>query len=569
MEGSGNFLLNVSIYLVVALIAVPLAKRVRFGPVLGFLVAGMLVGPWGLAIIRDAQHIELFSVIATVLLLFLVGLGATPARVRELRVRLGVYRTWEYALAVLAVTSVALAIGLPWHHALVSGIALSLSSGAIATHAFRERFPSGSPLTDAGRRVLLVQSLTLLPVIVLLPLLGFEAAITEGSAWPRVVLAIGVVVAVAAFGHFALQPAFRLVAGTGLDEVFTAFALLLVIGLLQLVQLLDLPLELGALLAGLLLARSEYGSAITIALRPFGGLLVGLFFLSVGIGVDFSRFIAKPLETLALVVVLVVVRTWLLRTVLRRSAVPHPQRVWLATVLSQGGELGFVVLALAVSAFAVPAALAGQLVLVIALSMFVTPVLLLLAERRAVLPAQQQGNTGLPMGALAESQVVIAGFGRIGRVVARLLKDNGFRVAIVDHDPDRFATLRSEGFVGFYGDVLRPDLLAGAGAARAAVMVVAIDDAERAEELIRRVRRDHPHLTVITRALDATGRDRLLACGADRAYRETFESALLMGEDVLELVGVGPLEAQTLTERFRDAEEEGEPRAAGARGADV
>ena len=555
MDGPDDFLANVTIYLVVALVAVPGAKRLGLGPVLGYLVAGVLIGPWGLALIRDAPHIELFSMIATVLLLFLVGLDATPARIRAVSARLGSLGTWEYPLAVLLVTLVAWVIGLPWHHALVAGLALSMSSAAIATHAFRERFRGGSPLTDTGRGILLTQSLALLPILVLLPLLGFEAAITQGSAWPRVVLGAGVAALVAAFGRYAMPRLFRLVAGTGLDEVFAAFALLLVIGLLQLVRLLGLPLELGALLAGLLLAHSEYGSAITIALRPFGGLLIGLFFLSVGMAVDFSRFIAKPLETLALVVLLVVLRTWLLRSVLQRSAVPRPQRVWLATVLSQGGEIGFVVLAVAVSAFAVPPALAGQLVLVIALSMFVTPALLIVAERRAVLPAQQQGNTGLTVGARADSQVVVAGFGRIGRVVARVLRESGFRVALVDHDPDRFAEFRAEGFVGFYGDVLRPDLLEAAGAGGAAVMVIAIDDAERAEELIRRLRRDHPHLTIVARAGDAAGRERLLGCGADRAYRETFESALLMGEDVLELVGVAPLEAQSLIERFRDVEE--------------
>jgi len=555
VEGSGNFLLNVSIYLVVALIAVPFARRVGFGPVLGYLAAGVLVGPWGLALIRDAQHIELFSGIATVMLLFLVGLEATPARVRTLFSRFPAFDTWQYLLVVLVVSIVARIIGLPWHHSLVAGLALSLSSGAIATHAFRERFPSGSPLTDTGRRLLLGQGLAMVPIIVFLPLLGFEAAITEGSAWPRVVAALAVVVSVWAFARYALPHLFRLVAGIGLDEVFAAFALLLVIGLLQLVQLLGLPLELGALLAGLLLASSEYGSAITIALRPFGGLLVGLFFLSVGMAVDFATFIAKPLETLALVVLLVVVRTWLLRNVLRHSAVPRPQRVWLATVLSQGGELGFVVLALAATLFAVPEPLAEQLVLVIALSMFVTPALLTLAERRAALPAQQQGNTGLAKGARADSQVIVAGFGRMGRVVARLLKRNGFRVALIDHDPDRFAELRAEDFIGFYGDALRPDLLAAAGAARAAVVVIAIDEAERAEELIRRLRRDYPHLAIAARAVDGAGSERLLARGADRAYRETFESALLMGEDVLELVGVAPLEARTLVESFRDVEE--------------
>lgn len=555
MQPTGNFLFNVSIYLVVALLAVPVAKRIGVGPMLGYLLAGVIVGPWGLAIIRDAQHIELFTQIATVLLLLLLGLEATPARLRRLLGHFLSLGSWHYLITVIIVAAVALLIGLPWHHSLVAGLALSLSSGAIAGQAFRERFPSGSALTDTGNRLLLTQSLALVPILVFLPLLGFESAITEGSAWPHVIGSLMLIGAVALFGKFALRPAFRLAVDTGLEEVFAAFALLLVIGVLQIVQLAELPLELGALLAGLLLARSEYGSAITIALRPFGALLIGLFFLSFGMQVDFATFLRKPLETLALVVLLVVVRTWLLRNVLRRSAVPRQQRIWLATVLSQGGELGFVVLAFAVAAFAIPPGLAEQLVLVIALSMLVTPTLLVYIAKRERLPALQQGNTGVLSGDNADSQVVVAGYGRVGRVVAKLLAQNGYRVVVLDHDPERFAAFRKEGFIGFYGDALRPDLLSASGAAAAAVIVIAINDAERAEELVQRVRRDYPHLTIAARAFDGPGRERLLSVGADRAYRETFESALLMGEDVLEMVGVGPIEAQTLIESFRDAEQ--------------
>lgn len=551
-----SLLLNIFIYLLVALLVVPGAKRIGMGPVLGYLLAGVVIGPWGLALIRDAQHIELLSSVATVFLLFLIALQATPERIRMLR-ELGLLGVSYYGLSVLAILIVALMIGLPFHHALLAGLCLSLSSGALAHDAFKEHYPTGSPLTDTGKRLLLTQSLLVLPIVVLLPLFAFEAAITDGSPWPRVIMGTMLLAVFGFFGHWMLKHGFRYVVSVGLDEVFVAFTLVLVIGLLLLVQWLQLPIELAAFMAGLLLVRSEYGSAVHIALRPFTGLLVGLFFVSAGMEIDFGTFIRKPLETLALVALLMAFKIWVLRNVLRWSSVPRRQRVWLATVLSQGGELALIVLSLAVSYKAMPEKLADQLILVVALSMLTTPILLIIAERRDTVAARRQANTGLPMGETADSQVIVAGFGRVGQVVARLLKNNGFRVAVIDNNPDRFQELREEGFVGFYGDAARPDLLGAAGALRAAVMVIAVNDPERAAELVHRLRRDYPAMTLVCRAFDRDDERRLLEHGADRAYRETIETALLMGEDVLELVGVSPLDAQALTESFRDAENSG------------
>lgn len=553
MAESNNLLLNIFIYLLAGLLAVPSAKRLGLGPVFGYLFAGILIGPWGLALIRDVQHIDLFSRTATVLLLFLVALQATPARVNRLfngDVSLGVF---QFSLTTLVIMLVGMLIGHPWYHALVAGLALSISSQAVASHAFNERYPTGSALTEAGHQLLLTQSMAIVPVIVLLPLLGFEAAVTQGSPWPRVIMGLLFLGGFGIFGHLMLRHALRYVVSIGLDEVFAAFALLLVIGLLLVVRALDLPLELGALLGGLLLIRSEYGPAIRIATRPFSGLLVGMFFISTGMQIDFATFIRKPLETFALAALLVFVKAWIVRNILRYSRVPRRQRIWLATVLAQSGELAFVVIALAITYKAIPDKLAAQLVLVVALSMLTTPILLFFAARRDTLPARQQNDTGVVAGKTADSQVIVAGYGRVGQVVARMLQENGFRAVVIDHSPDRFAALRAAGFVGFYGDATRPDLLEAAGAAGAAVMVIALDDPEASSDLLRRVRREYPHLTVLARAVTSAEESRLLRDGADRAYGETFETALLIGEDVLEMVGVSPLDVQALAERFRDA----------------
>lgn len=560
MNEPDSLLLNIFIYLLAGLLAVPSAKRLGLGPVFGYLFAGIIIGPWGLALIRDAQHIELFSHIATVLLLFLIALQATPSRVHRLvgdLISLGVL---QFGLTTFVVMLVGMLIGHPWHHALVAGLALSISSETVANHAFTERYPSGSPLTETGQQLLLTQSMAMVPVIVLLPLLGFDAIATQGSPWPRVIMALMVLGGFGIFGHLMLRRVFRYVVSVGLDEVFAAFALLLIIGLLLIVQVLGLPLELGALLGGLLLIRSEYGSAIRIATQPFSGLLVGMFFISTGMQIDFGTFLRKPLETFALVALLVLVKAWIVRNILRYSAVPRRQRIWLATVLAQSGELAFVVIALAISYQAIPEKLAAQLVLVVALSMLTTPILLFFAARKDNLPARQQTDTGIVQGETANSQVIVAGFGRVGRVVARLLKENGFRAVVIDHNPDRFAELRAEEFVGFYGDALRPDLLEAAGARQAAAIVIAIDDPERASDLVKRIKREYPHMMILSRALNTADEHRLLRVGADRAYRETFESALLIGEDVLEMVGMSPLDAQASTERFRDKAVEARPK---------
>lgn len=546
-------LFDLFVLLFAALLTVPAARRLGFVPALGFIVAGALIGPWGLALIRSADHIEVITRFGTVTLLFLVMLRVTPGRVAALVDS----RSWigmqQFVFTVGLVMMFALIIGLPWYHALITGLAFSLSSGTIAARIFDDHYPAGSPLTDVGRQVLLVHGLMLIPILVLVPAVGFEGYLDASHAWPQVLTGIVLIALVWRLGRPLLDQAFRHVVDLGLDEIFAAFAVLIVIGLLLIVQVFDLPLEIGAVLAGLLLARSEYGSAVDSALRPFRLLLIGVFFIVIGMSIDFTTFIRKPAETLALVALLVVIKIYVMRTLLRFSSVPRRQRVWLATVLSQSGELSFVVISYALDRSAIPVKLGDQLVLVIALSMLLTPVLLRIAARRDTVPAAHQSDTGIGDGEAADAQLVVAGFGRVGRVVAELLRSSGFRVSVIERNPERFRDLRAAGFIGFYGDALRPDLLEAAGVRRATVMVVAIDDPERTADLVRRLRRDHPHLMVIVRAIDDLDRTRLEAGGADRAYAETFETALLMGEDALELAGVGPLEAQTLAESFRDA----------------
>lgn len=554
MAGEG-VLDELFVYLFVALLAVPAAVRLGLGGAVGYLVAGAVIGPWGLALVRDVEHIGDFSRATTLLLLFVVALESTPARVERLvgeqvALGLGLFATVG-ALVFLA----GLATGLDWNHALVAALALALASDALASEALGRRYPTGSSLADTGRQLLLTQHLLLVPIVVLLPALGFGRQITEGSPWPEVGAGALLICLLLTVGSAALRHGFRFVVGVGADELFASFALLAIVGTLLAFDLAGVPLELAALGAGFLLARSEYGSAIDVALRPFRGLIVGLFFVAFGMQVDFGTLIRKPAEMLALVALLAGIKVWTLRNLLRFSHVPRRQRVWLAALLAQGGELAFVVIALAIGLEALPRRLGDELVLIAALSMLATPVFLVLAEGRDRTPAARQLESGDAALGESDAQVIVAGFGRVGGAVARLLAASGVRVAVIDSNPDRFAEFRAEGFAGFYGDALRPELVRAAGAARAVAIVVAIDNAERVAELVRRTRREHPHLVVVARAVDRTDRTRLLGLGADRVHRETFESALLMGEDALETVGVGALDAQARVEAFRDAEE--------------
>jgi len=509
-----GFLFHAFVFLLGALLVVPVTKRLGLGPVSGYFLAGILMGPWGLAVIREPEPIQLFEEFTTLVLLFMMAMQATPHRMSALidgRFSLGF---WHLTLSFLVIFCIALLTGLAWPEALVCALALSLSSGAVARHAFAAHYPTGSPLTETGERLLLSQSLLVLPLLLVVPLLGFEAVATEGSRWPMVIRSAAAVVLIGVFGPRLMRTALRYAVSVGLDD---------------------------------------YGNAVSVATRPFHGLLIGLFFMSVGMTIDFATLFRKPAETLALVVLLVVVKAWALRTLLRWSAVPRRQRIWLATVLSQGGELAFVIVHFAASWDVIPAKLDAQLMLIVGLSILTTPLLLGWAARRDVIAPAQQTNTGIAQGSMADSQVVVAGFGRMGRIVSELLDGNGYRVVVIEKNPDHFHALREAGFIGFYGDALRPDLLEAAGADRAIVLVIAIDDSERALELAAIVRHQFPNLTILARGVDSNVCEQLVEAGADRAYSETFETALLMGEDVLETVGVSPLDAQTYTETYRDA----------------
>jgi glutathione-regulated potassium-efflux system ancillary protein KefC len=419
----------------------------------------------------------------------------------------------------------------------------------VAVQTLAERRILGSPLGRAAFGVLLFQDLAALPLIALVPLLATGGAAPVGSPALGLLKVAAAVLSVVALGRWAALPALRAVARSQLRDVFTACALLVVIGTALLVDLAGVSMALGAFLAGLLLASSEYRHALETDIEPFRGLLMGLFFIAVGMSIDFGLLASRMPTVLALVAAYLAIKVALLLAVSRAAGVPRDQRALFAAVLSQGSEFALVVFGVAGAEHVLPGAWNDALTLVVALSMLLTPLAVGAAER---LQRRLHGAPG-PADRIeaAEGTVVIVGFGRFGQIVGRLLLASGVRPTVLDHDPDNIELLRRLGFRVFYGDGTRLDLLTSAGAARAAVLVDAIDEPAASVRLVDVVRRHFPHLAVVARARNVLHWRELRARGVERLERETFESALRAGRHALETLGVRPFEARERADVFR------------------
>jgi len=545
-----GLLFDTMIYLAAAVVCVPLAKRLGLGSVLGYLVAGCVVGPFGLSFVRDVESIRHFSEFGVVLMLFVIGLELDPKRLWAMRRDVFNGGSLQLGACAFAIGVGLLTIGLPWRGALVSGLALSLSSTAIAVQVMAERNLSRAPLGRAAFAILLFQDIAAIPLIGLVPLLSEQpaAAQTQGSA--GVLKVLSAIVLTVVIGRYLTRPALRVVARTELRELFTAFALLLVVGIAQLMTAAGVSMALGAFLAGVLLASSEYRHALETDIEPFKGLLMGLFFMSVGMSIDFGLLASKPLTVLVSLCVFLLAKSLALALLSKPLGIARPERWLFAAVLGQGGEFAFVVFGAASQARLLPGDWDAIFTLVVALSMAITPLFLLLYDRvraRAA-SAQQREYDAIEPG---DAKVIMAGFGRFGQIVGRVLFASGYSVTVLDHDPDQVELLRKLGFRVFYGDATRLDLLEAAGAARASLLVNAIDDIEDNLKLVELAREHFPHLEIIARARNVTHFFELRARGVTLPERETFESALLTARNALTALGVAPYEAREQADRFR------------------
>ena len=547
-----GFLHQALVYLAAGVIAVPVFKRLGLGSVLGFLAAGMIIGPWGFKLVSEPEAIRGFAEFGVVLLLFLVGLELNPQRLWQLRRPIFGMGSVQVAGTIAAVAAIGWALGLPFKVAVVAGMGFAMSSTAIALATLQEKRLLATPGGQASFSVLLFQDLAVIPLVLLLGLLAPEQS--RGSLdWMAAARGVAMIALFIGAGRTLLRPLLRIIASTGQRDIFVAFALLLVLGVAALMEMVGLSMALGAFLAGVMLADSEYRHELELDIEPFKGLLLGLFFIAVGMSVDLGLFVRSPLLVLGLALAIVALKAALLYPVAKTFGYcGRADALLFALGLSQVGEFAFVLFAAAGQIL--PRATLDVLNAAVAASMLTTPLLMLLYER--VLAPR------LAMGVEREAEVIeeanpviVAGFGRFGQVVTRVLNGLRIRATLIDHDPNQIELVRRFGSKAYYGDATRLDVLEKAGAATARLLVVALDDHEAALRLVKRVRERYPQLKVIARAHSRSDAFEYVEMGIP-AVRETFGSALEAAEAALRALDFGPMAARRVVTRFKRHDEE-------------
>ncbi|MDP3619850.1 MAG: glutathione-regulated potassium-efflux system protein KefC [Ramlibacter sp.] len=557
MEHAPSWLINSLIYLSAAVIAVPVSRALGLGSIIGYLAAGIAIGPWGLGLVRNVQDILHFAEFGVVLMLFLVGLELEPRRLWSLRRPIFGWGSAQVLGCAALLCAAAMVAGVPWRIAVVAALGLALSSTAISLQVMGERNMMPTSSGQAGFSILLFQDVAAIPILALLPLLAAVGAAPQASGgasavWieaGRIVLVIGGIVL---GGRLLLRPLLRWIAKSNTPEIFTAAALLLVVAIAALMQLVGLSMALGAFLAGVLLAESEYRRELETDIEPFKGLLLGLFFIAVGMSIDFGVLAGSPGLMALIVVGFLAIKAAVIYALARALELPVQERPVFTLLLAQGGEFAFVVFQTATGAQVISPSVSSLLIGAVAVSMLVSP-LMLVAIDKLLLPRWADGN-GPQLEEISEQQdkpVIIAGFGRYGQIVGRMLAMQGIGATVLDHDADMIEAARSFGYKVFYGDASRLDLLRTAGAATARVLVIAVDDTTQSLAIVDLAREHFPHLELIARARDVTHWNELRDRGIQRVERELFESSLRSGRTVLEVLGYTPHEARSQAMRFR------------------
>lgn len=551
---TSSFMQYALVLLLAAVIAVPLAKRSRLGAVLGYLVAGALIGPSVLNLVSNAEEIAHISELGVVLMLFVIGLELSPQRLWIMRRTVFGFGSLQMAASALAIGAIALLLGLGWKTSLVIGLGLALSSTAIGLQIMSERKELQTPHGRLGFAVLLLQDVAAIPILALIPLLVVSQATSSVEsdllAVLRVVLTM---VAIVVGGRLLLRPLFRIAARTQMPEVFTASTLLVVLGTAWIVDRSGISMSLGAFLAGVLLADSEYRHEIEARIDPFKGLLLGLFFMSAGMTTNIRLAADQPVLIASLLLGLVVLKGVILFAVGRVARLSRTDAIRLAAVLSQGGEFAFVVFALAADRQLLDPAQRDLLFVVISVSMALTPLLVILAERMR--PREADSRPAYDqIDSLDPPRVIIAGFGRVGQIMARILRANHIRFTAIESSIEQVETSRKFGSQIYYGDPANADLLRSAQADKAEVFVIAAEDTEVNIRTARLVRRLFPHLKVFARARNRQHAYRLMDLGVN-IVRETFHSSLVLSKDVLVELGLDHELAASRVETFRQYDE--------------
>lgn len=560
MEAAGLLWLAL-VYLAAGVISVPIAKRLGLGSVLGYLIAGVVIGPFALHLVADQTGVMHFAEFGVVIMLFLIGLEVRPAVLWKMR---GVFFGLggaQVAGTGLALAGAGMACGLDWRSAVALGFILSISSTAIVLQTFEEKGLMHTSAGSAAFGILLFQDVSTIPMFAALPLLTIggsgptqtpqhEGILAGFPAGMQALAILAAVMLIIVAGRYLTRPAFRYIAATRSREIFTASALLLVIAVALLMEAVGLSPALGAFLAGVVLADSEFRRELEGDIEPFRGLLLGLFFISVGAGIDVTLIVTKPLLLTAFVVGLMAIKTLVIYMVARAFHIERRAAVLTAVALAQGGEFAFVLLGIASASAIITTDISVLATAAVAISMALTPITLIGYRRWCsgnLAPASEPGNEAFD----ERPDAIVAGFGRFGQIAARLLIVNGFKTSTLDSSAEQVELVRRFGRRVYYGDATRLDLLRASGAADARLLIVAIDDRDQAENLVEIAARHFPNLKILARAYDRRHAYRLLDKGAHVVERETFEAGLALGAQALKTLGFKDTQASRAAQLFR------------------
>jgi len=549
----GAWLTGSLIYLGAAVIAVPVARFLGLGSIIGYLGAGILIGPWGLKLVTRPEDMLQFAEFGVVLMLFLVGLELEPQRLWSLRKSIFGWGNAQLFGSTLLLALGAIACGVDWRLALVAALGLAMSSTAIGLGTLAERNVTATTSGEAVLSVALLQDIAAIPILLLIPFLavGVGGEGGAGGGWLGAAKAIGTIAIIILGGRLLLRPALRWIAKSETPEIFTAASLLLVVATAALMNAVGLSMALGAFLAGVLLAESEYRRELETDIEPFKGLLLGLFFIAVGMSIDFAVVAAQPLLIATVVVAFLLVKAVVLWAMARTMPIPQLERPVFVILLAQGGEFGFVVFQQAANNGVISAPVSSFLVAAVTISMILTPLMLFAADRWWI-PFLAGGKGELEELKVPQNEpVIIAGFGRYGQIVGRMLFANGIRPTVLDHDAEQIEAMRRFGWRVYYGDATRLDLMRTAGADKARVIVVAIDDIEQSIDCVKMIRSNFANATIVARARNVQHYYELHELGVRLIERETLDSALMSARSALEQLGWQPHQARNLALRFR------------------
>lgn len=542
-----------AVFLAATVITIPLFRKLGLSSILGYLVAGVAIGPWGLRVIEHANGVMHFAEFGVVLLLFVIGLELQPSRLRAMRSAVFGLGTMQVAATTAAFTAIAYALGLPLNAAFIAGFALSLSSTPLVLQLLAERDKLNTRHGRSSFGILLFQDIAVMPMLAVLPLLATGAATDESVSALAIALPLIVLAALAFGGRYVLRPVLRIVAETRVNEAFTATALLVVVGTALLVSSVGLSMALGAFVAGLLLADSEYRHELEADIEPFKGLLLGLFFISVGMTANVGLLLQRPLLVLALLAGVVAVKMAILRAIARATKHSDEDARGMALALPQAGEFGFVLFSMAVARGVMEQSLADLLVIVVTLSMIASPLLMSL-HTSVIAPRVQKAAPKREFDRIEQndSRVIIAGIGRFGQIVSRLLRLHRIAFTAIDVSVEQIELVRRFGNKAYYGDASRMELLQTAGVGRAEIFVLAVDDMEASVRTADLLRRHYPHLKVFARARNRQHAMRLRSLGVRYVIRETWLSSLDMSRHVLESLGMTREQTDSALARFEE-----------------